>query len=601
MLDCARADLPSATRWSPSVRFALRSSLAAADRATSAGPAVAAGRRMTAGRARRPAAFAVVVEGIRDAVPSLIGVRRARRPCAHCVQATALARRGSRRPGSGSPRAGPGQRRAPASRWRDGSLLGLTTLWSMATTAQSVSDICLAARTRRRARSPRSTAHAQGPRAARDRRRARARGRPRSSRPTRATWRRAARPGSTTRCSTACALDDGARRRRSPTACAQIAALPDPVGEVIDGRRLPNGLDVRKVRVPLGVVAVVYEARPNVTIDAAALCLKSGNAIVLRGSSSAAHSNAVLAGDRRARPRRRPGCPRARSSLVAGGGREELAELATQEGVVDLIIPRGGEGLKAALKGVATVPVIYAASGNCHVYVDASADLDDAERDHRSTPRRSGPGVCNAAETLLVHADVAAEFLPARARARCARPASSCASTRARARWPARRSAGALADATDEDWDTEFLALILAVGVVDSVDEAIEHINAPRLRALRGDRHRATRRRRARSSAASTPPASTSTRRRASPTAASSAWAPRSATRRRSCTPAGRSACASCAPSSTWSTATATCGPDGRPRGARRDPRRHVQPAAHRPSRLRAGGARPARARPRRC
>ena len=129
-----------------------------------------------------------------------------------------------------------------------------------------------------------------------------------------------------------------------------IAALPDPVGEVIDGHRLPNGLDVRKVRVPLGVVAVVYEARPNVTIDAAALCLKSGNAIVLRGSSTAAHSNAVLGrGRRRGRGGGRP-ARRARSSLVAGGGREELAELATQEGVVDLIIPRGGEGLKAALE-----------------------------------------------------------------------------------------------------------------------------------------------------------------------------------------------------------------------------------------------------------
>src|SRR5829696_3228966 len=145
-----------------------------------------------------------------------------------------------------------------------------------------------------------------------------------------------------------------------------IVALPDPVGEVIDGGRLPNGLDVRKVRVPLGVVAVVYEARPNVTIDAAALALKSGNAIVLRGSSSAAHSNAVLAAVA-AEAAEAAGVPEGAVVLVAGGGREELAELATQTGVVDLIIPRGGEGLKRALKGVATVPVIYAASGNCHV------------------------------------------------------------------------------------------------------------------------------------------------------------------------------------------------------------------------------------------
>ncbi|MBV8991962.1 MAG: glutamate-5-semialdehyde dehydrogenase, partial [Solirubrobacterales bacterium] len=157
----------------------------------------------------------------------------------------------------------------------------------------------------------------------------------------------------------------------------KITELPDPVGEVIDGWRLANGLDLRKVRVPLGVVAVVYEARPNVTIDAAALCLKSGNAIILRGSSSAANSNAVLAGVA-AGAASAAGLPEGSLSLIAGGGREELAELATQAGLVDLIIPRGGEGLKAALKGVATVPVIYAASGNCHVYVDATADLDAA-------------------------------------------------------------------------------------------------------------------------------------------------------------------------------------------------------------------------------
>src|SRR5919199_925421 len=208
-----------------------------------------------------------------------------------------------------------------------------------------------------------------------------------------------------------------------------IAALPDPVGEVVEGRRLPNGLDVRKVRVPLGVVAVVYEARPNVTIDAAALCLKSGNAVVLRGSSSAAHSNAVLAAVA-AEAAEAAGLPTGALALVAGGGREELAELAGQEGVVDLIIPRGGEGLKKALSAVAKVPVIYAASGNCHVFVDASADLDAAAAIvvNAKTQR---PGVCNAAETLLVHEAVAEEFL----------------------------------------------ALELAVGVVGSVGEAIEHVN----------------------------------------------------------------------------------------------------------------------------
>src|SRR4051812_17183710 len=189
-----------------------------------------------------------------------------------------------------------------------------------------------------------------------------------------------------------------------------IAALPDPVGEVVEGKRFPNGLDMRKVRVPLGVVAVVYEARPNVTIDAAALCLKSGNAIVLRGSSSAAHSNAVLS-TIAAEAAEGAGVPAGAISLVAGGGREELGELATQSGVVDLIIPRGGEGLKAALKDVATVPVMYAASGNCHVYVDAHADLEAAEAIIVNA-KVQRPGVCNAAETLLVHSDTAAEFLP---------------------------------------------------------------------------------------------------------------------------------------------------------------------------------------------
>ena len=270
------------------------------------------------------------------------------------------------------------------------------------------------------------------------------------------------------------ALDAG-RVKAMADGVRAIAALPDPVGEVIDGHRLPNGLDMRKVRVPLGVVAVVYEARPNVTIDAAALCLKSGNAVVLRGSSSAAHSNAVLAAVA-ARAAADAGLPTGAIVLVAGGGREELAELATQEGVVDLIVPRGGEGLKAALKGVATVPVIYAASGNCHVYVDAGADLDAAQRIVLNA-KTQRPGVCNAAETLLVHADVAPAFLP--------RVLGALREAGVELRVDGRTHAlsggalaGTLADATDEDWDTEFLALILAVGIVDSVEEAIAHVNA---------------------------------------------------------------------------------------------------------------------------
>jgi len=251
----------------------------------------------------------------------------------------------------------------------------------------------------------------------------------------------------------------------------EIVALPDPVGEVIDGSRFANGLEMRKVRVPLGVVAVVYEARPNVTIDAAALCLKSGNAIVLRGSSSAAHSNAVLASVAREAAETN-GLPAGALALVAGGGREELAELAGQEGLVDLIIPRGGEGLKRALSAVAKVPVIYAASGNCHVYVDASAHLDDAHAIILNA-KTQRPGVCNAAETLLVHADVADAFLPGALSALHDAGVELRGDDRVRA----------IADgvpvvaATLEDYAEEFLALILAVRVIDSAEEAIEHIN----------------------------------------------------------------------------------------------------------------------------
>ncbi|MBV9192733.1 MAG: glutamate-5-semialdehyde dehydrogenase [Solirubrobacterales bacterium] len=265
---------------------------------------------------------------------------------------------------------------------------------------------------------------------------------------------------------------DEARLAEVASGVRKIASLPDPVGEVIDGSRLPNGLEVRKVRVPLGVVAVVYEARPNVTIDAAALCLKSGNAVVLRGSSAAARSNAVLAGIA-ADAATAAGLPDGAISLVAGGGHDELRELATQAGVVDLIVPRGGEGLKAALKRVATVPVIYAASGNCHVYVDATADLD-AARAIVLNAKLQRPSACNAAETLLVHADVAEAFLPGALRALSEAGVVLHGDERARA-----AAAGAPIDAAAAaDWDTEYLAFELAVGVVDSAEEAITHINA---------------------------------------------------------------------------------------------------------------------------
>ena len=269
---------------------------------------------------------------------------------------------------------------------------------------------------------------------------------------------------------------DATRVQAIARAVRQIVALADPVGEVIDGHRLPNGLDVRKVRVPLGVVAVVYEARPNVTIDAAALCLKSGNAIVLRGSSSAAYSNAALsqvAADAAVDAGLPDGCV----SLVAGGGRDELAELATQTDSVDLIIPRGGERLKEALQAVASVPVIYAASGNCHVYVDSSADLDQAEAIviNAKTQR---PGVCNAAETLLVHERVAGRFLPRVLGSLAAAGVSIRADVRTHYAIAANDAIPNLIieDATEEDWASEYLAPIIAVRVVDSVERAIEHI-----------------------------------------------------------------------------------------------------------------------------
>jgi glutamate-5-semialdehyde dehydrogenase len=251
-----------------------------------------------------------------------------------------------------------------------------------------------------------------------------------------------------------------------------VAALDDPIGDELDHRRLGSGLDLRKVRVPLGVVAVVYEARPNVTIDCAALTIKSGNAIVLRGSSYAERTNGALAALAR-EALVDAGLPEDGVLLLpVGEGREDLAELATQEGVVDLLIPRGGEGLKAALKGVATVPVIYAAAGNCHVYVHSEADLDKARRiAYNAKVQR--PGVCNAAETLLVDAAVAERFLPDTLADLHDAGVELVGDERAR------ELAGdvVVGPAGEEDWGTEYLDLKMVVGVVDSLEEAIDHIN----------------------------------------------------------------------------------------------------------------------------
>jgi glutamate-5-semialdehyde dehydrogenase len=251
----------------------------------------------------------------------------------------------------------------------------------------------------------------------------------------------------------------------------EIRSLPDPVGELLEERTLRSGIELRKVRVPLGVVAVVYEARPNVTVDCAALCLKSGNAIVLRGSSTAARSNAALA-QVVEEAVAEAGLPDGAVELLGGGERSELADLATADGLVDLIIPRGGEGLKAALKEVATVPVMYAASGNCHVYVHADADIEMARRiAYNAKVQR--PGVCNAAETLLVHDDIAAKLLPGVLGDLRAAGVELVGDERVRA------AAGGVevGEATEEDWRTEYLGLKMAVGVVDSLAGAIEHVN----------------------------------------------------------------------------------------------------------------------------
>ncbi len=252
-----------------------------------------------------------------------------------------------------------------------------------------------------------------------------------------------------------------------------VASLEDPIGEELEAKSLESGLGLRKLRVPLGVVAVVYEARPNVTIDCAALTIKSGNAIVLRGSHYAERSNAALAAVAR-EALAEAGLPEdAVLLLPVGEGHGDLRELATQDGVVDLLIPRGGEGLKKALKDVATVPVIYAAAGNCHVYVHSNADLEMARRIvvNAKTQR---PGVCNAAETLLIDAAVAEEFLPMALADLRDVGVELVGDERVR------ESAGGVevGSASTEDWGSEYLDLKLAVAVVDSLDDAVEHVNA---------------------------------------------------------------------------------------------------------------------------
>lgn len=248
----------------------------------------------------------------------------------------------------------------------------------------------------------------------------------------------------------------------------KVALLPDPVGEVLETWERPNGLALTKVRVPLGVIGIIFESRPNVTVDATALCLKSGNAVILRGGSDAFRTNqALMALLRQAASR--AGLPEDCASLVQDTSRETARELMTNE-FVDVLIPRGGKGLIRSVVENATVPVIQTGDGVCHVYVDGLCDLEMAQRIAVSA-KVSRPSVCNSAETLLVDAAIAERFLPGCLEALRAQGVEvrGCERTRQLCSW--------VLPAQEADWDTEYNDLIYSVKVVDGVDAAIEHIN----------------------------------------------------------------------------------------------------------------------------
>jgi glutamate-5-semialdehyde dehydrogenase len=247
-----------------------------------------------------------------------------------------------------------------------------------------------------------------------------------------------------------------------------VAALPDPVGEVVRGYTQPNGLQISQVRVPFGVVAMVYEARPNVTVDAAGIALKSGNAVLLRGSASAYQSNRALVAVL-SRAAASAGLPADAVQLVPGTDRSSVAHLLTARGLVDVVIPRGGAGLIEFVVQNSTVPVIETGIGNVHVFVDASADLEMAERLVVNS-KISRPSVCNAAESLLVHADIAEEFLPRITSALQVQGVVLHGDDRFA------QVNDQVVVATDEDWGTEYLSLDIAAKVVQDIDEAIDHI-----------------------------------------------------------------------------------------------------------------------------
>ena len=248
----------------------------------------------------------------------------------------------------------------------------------------------------------------------------------------------------------------------------EVAALPDPVGKVTSMWRRPNGLLVGRMRIPLGVIGIIYESRPNVTVDAAALCLKAGNAVILRGGSEAIHSNRALSLILRGVLRVK-GLPENAVQLIPMVDREAVQALLQLEEYIDLIIPRGGEDLIRAVVSQSRIPVIKHYKGVCHVFVDAGADFDMAVRICLNA-KVQRPGVCNAMETLLVHEAVAGAFLPAAADALEKAGVELRGCERTRAVLPG------IAEATEKDWHEEYLDLVLAVKVVDGIDEAIRHI-----------------------------------------------------------------------------------------------------------------------------
>ncbi len=249
----------------------------------------------------------------------------------------------------------------------------------------------------------------------------------------------------------------------------QVASLPDPIGEVLDGWRRPNGLEISRVRVPLGVVAIIYENRPNVTSDAAGLCLKSGNAALLRGSSTALRSNLAIAGALR-EGFTKAGLPEDALVLVDDVSHETAVGVMQLTEYVDCLIPRGGPALIQSVRENATVPVIIDGDGNCHVYVDAAADLD-AALDIVLNAKTQRPSVCNAAESLVVHEAIADAFLPRVADALAAEGVELLGDEESRRRVPS------MGVATDEDFGREFSALVLSVATVPSLDAAIDHVN----------------------------------------------------------------------------------------------------------------------------